>query len=342
MIVLPKGYGETAAMPWVKGPAIQIGIDPSRSAESGMLQGLIMQSVGKQMAARFRDPAAMRSLVSKSQHQIEESKNLSPIVRPLMVQMMSSVDASLKLWAEAQAAEEKDGGKPQAKMPEFQMARIETLDVTREIPKGSTAALMRQLHSKWDFSFPQSTMWGILACAAGFAITIVRERKQGTLMRLQVAPVSRTQVLLSKATACFLAVLGVIAMMVVVGTFLGMRPNNYIALTIAALCIAFCFVGIMMLMSVIGKTEESVSGAAWSANMLMAMFGGGMVPLVFMPPFMKTASNLSPVKWSILSMEGAIWRGFSMSEMAVPCAVLVGVGAVCLTIGARVLSRAAN
>src|SRR5690242_17763693 len=80
MIVLPKGYGEAAGMPWLKGPAIQVGIDPSRSAESGMLQGLIMQSVGKQMGARFQDPAAMRSLISKSQHQIEESKNLSPIV----------------------------------------------------------------------------------------------------------------------------------------------------------------------------------------------------------------------------------------------------------------------
>jgi linearmycin/streptolysin S transport system permease protein len=329
-------------MPWMEGPAIQIGIDPSRGAESGMLQGLIMQSVGKQMGARFQDPAAMRSLVSKSTHEIEASNSISPLVRPVLLQMMSSVDSSLKLLGEAQAAEKQNGGPDATKMPEFQMARIETLDVTREIPKGSTAALMRQVRSKWDISFPQSTMWGILACAAGFAITIVRERKQGTLMRLLVAPVTRTQVLLSKGTACFLAVLGVIVMMIVFGIFLGMRPNNYVELAIAALCIAFCFVGIMMLMSVIGKTEESVSGAAWSANMIMAMFGGGMVPLVFMPPFMKTFSNLSPVKWSILALEGAIWREFSVSEMIVPCAVLMAVGAVCLTIGARILARAAN
>ena len=102
---------------------------------------------------------------------------------------------------------------------------------------------------------------------------------------------------------------------------------------------SICFVGIMMLMSVIGKTEESVSGAAWSANMLMAMFGGGMVPLLFMPNFMKTLSNVSPVKWSILALEGAIWRGFTLGEMMVPCAALFGIGAVCLAIGTRVLSR---
>ena len=75
--------------------------------------------------------------------------------------------------------------------------------------------------------------------------------------------------------------------------------------------------------------------------MLMAMFGGAMVPLLFMPSFMKSLSNLSPVKWSILALEGAIWRGFTLGEMLVPCAVLVGIGSVCLAIGMRVLSRRA-
>ena len=97
-----------------------------------------------------------------------------------------------------------------------------------------------------------------------------------------------------------------------------------------------------MLMSVIGKTEESVSGAAWGANMLMAMFGGGMIPLLFMPGFMRTLSNFSPVKWSILALEGSIWRGFTPSEMLLPCGVLVAVGAICLSIGTTILSRASS
>ena len=168
----------------------------------------------------------------------------------------------------------------------------------------------------------------------------MRERKQGTFLRLQVAPVTRGQVVAGKATACFVAVIGVIGVMVALGVGLGMRPRSPGLLVLASVCVAFCFVGIMMLMSVIGKTEEAVSGAAWGANMLMAMFGGGMVPLLFMPGFMKTISHFSPVKWSILALEGSIWRGFTLSEMLLPCAVLVGVGAVCLAIGTAVLSRA--
>jgi ABC-2 type transport system permease protein len=342
MIAIPAGFGETAGMPWQQGPAIKVGIDPSRGAESGMLQGLIMQAVGKLMADRFQDPASMRNLIDKSRKDIESSAQVSPAMRPVLLTMMGSLDNFMKSLAAAQAAEAATSGKPKATMPEFQMARIETLDVTREIPKGSNEALVRQLRSKWDISFPQAMMWGVLACAAGFAITLVRERKQGTLMRLQVAPVTRTQVLAGKAMACFLAVLGVIVVMVVFGIWLGMRPRNFGWLALSALSIAFCFVGIMMLMSVIGKTEESVSGAAWSANMLMAMFGGAMVPLLFMPGFMKILSNFSPVKWSILALEGSIWRGFTLSEMIVPCAVLIAIGGICLSIGARVLSRSAG
>jgi ABC-2 type transport system permease protein len=126
----------------------------------------------------------------------------------------------------------------------------------------------------------------------------------------------------------------------VLGVWLGMRPRSPGLLALASVAIAFCFVGIMVLMSVIGKTEEAVAGAAWGANMIMAMFGGAMIPLVFMPSFMKTLSHFSPVKWSILSLEGAIWRGFTLSEMLLPCGALVLTGVVCLAIGTAILSRA--
>jgi ABC-2 type transport system permease protein len=69
------------------------------------------------------------------------------------------------------------------------------------------------------------------------------------------------------------------------------------------------------------------------------MFGGGMIPLAFMPPFLVGMSQASPVKWSILALEGAIWRDFTLAEMAPPCAVLVAVGAACLGLGSVRLAR---
>ena len=337
VICIPSGFGKTAGMMWIKGPAIELGVDPSRQAESGMLQGLIMQAAGKLVMGRFQDAGSMRVLIQDYRDKIMADPKLPDSMRPLLNQMMTSLDGFMEKWQEVQTADHKaarvDGNQSPA-IDAFEIARIKTIDVTQEPPEpGTTKALIRQIRSKWDISFPQAMLWGVLACAAAFAISIVRERKQGTLLRLQAAPVSRAQVLLGKATACFLAVIGVIVMMVALGAILGMRPRSPLMLAGASVCIAFCFVGIMTLMSVLGKTEEAVSGAAWGANMVMAMFGGAMIPLAFMPRFMAALGQASPVKWSILALEGAIWRGFTPSEMLLPCVILITVGVVCLAIG---------
>jgi ABC-2 type transport system permease protein len=344
MIAITKGFGDSAGLMWLDPPKIEIGLDPSRKAEAGMLRGIIMQSMGKLMFARFQDPAAMRPFIEDARQNFESSDDLPVTVRTRLLELMDSLENWRKVWEQAEAAEAASGDEKSGENagPEFQLARIETIDVTRQPAKGSTQELTQRLRSKWDISFPQAMIWGILACAAGFAISIVRERKQGTMLRLHVAPITRRQLVGGKATACFISVVAVICVMVALGMWLGMRPRSMGLLALAAVCIAFCFVGIMMLMSVIGKTEEAVSGAAWGANMLMAMFGGGMVPLLFLPGFMRTLSNFSPVKWSVLALEGAIWRGFTLTEMLWPCMILVALGAVCLAIGTTVLSRATN
>lgn len=341
MIALPQGFGETAGIMWMEGPAIEVGVDPSRKAESGMLEGIVMQSMGKLVAARFQDPASMRPFVQQSSHEIVAANDISPRMRPALLQMMGSLDEFMETWESVRAADSDESGNA-SDAPEFRLARIETVDVTNDPEPGSTGALVRKLRSQWDVSFPQAMLWGILACAAGFAITIVRERKQGTFLRLQVAPITRGQILAGKALACWLSVISVIVLMVALGMWLGMRPRSFGLLALAAASVACCFVGIMILMSVIGKTEEAVSGAAWGANMLMAMFGGGMIPLVFMPAFMRSLSDFSPAKWSVLALEGAIWRGYTLAEMLWPCGLLLAIGAVCLTIGTFVLSRSTN
>jgi ABC-2 type transport system permease protein len=100
-----------------------------------------------------------------------------------------------------------------------------------------------------------------------------------------------------------------------------------------------CFVGIMMLFSVLGRTEAAASGISWAILTTLAMIGGGMIPLFVMPGWMRTLSNVSPVKWAILATEGAIWRGFGLAEMLPPVAVLAGVGAACFLLGAAIFRR---
>ncbi|HIE95605.1 MAG TPA: hypothetical protein EYG03_09180 [Planctomycetes bacterium] len=156
------------------------------------------------------------------------------------------------------------------------------------------------------------------------------------MLRLKVAPITQFQILAGKALACFTTVIGVIAFMTILGVALGMRPASYVNLFTAAVSLAFCFVGIMMTFAGLGKTEQSVG---WVINMIMAMFGGAMIPVMFMPAMIQRFSVLSPVRWGILAIEGAIWRDFEFVEMAIPCGILIGVGCAGRAVGTTIMNR---
>ncbi len=338
MLVLNEGFGETAGIFWEKPPTIQIGVDPSRSAESAMLQGMILEGIGQLASQRMGDLSSMQDMLKKSRKQLANDQSISSGNRLLINSFFSSLEGMTQSIRALQTDADDSSSSPVGNGG-FEFAKLKSIDVSRKIDPASQPGQMKKIKSKWDISFPQSTMWGVLACAAGFAISIARERTQGTMMRLQIAPISRSEVLIGKALACFLSVMLVISFMVGLGLLLGMRPGSYSMLALAALCIASCFVGIMMVMSNLGTTEESVNGAGWAINMVMAMFGGAMIPVMFMPQFMKSLSILSPVKWGILALEGAIWREFSLSEMMLPCGILLGVGVAGVAIGTRMLNH---
>lgn len=337
MILLPEGFGKTAGIFWEEAPEIQLGVDPSRTAESGMLQGFIMEAIGSLAGERFQNPKDFKPFVTDSKKDVEAAKDLNPLNRQLMLGFLSTVENMFDSMDQLQT--ESDDSLSDSASPSFEFAKIKSVDVSREIDPNSQAGQMQKIRSRWDISFPQAMMWGVLGCVAGFSISIARERTMGTMLRLQVAPISTFHVLAGKALACFMTVLGVISMMTVLGIFLGMQPASYPKLVIASLCVAFCFVGIMMTLSVLGKSEQSVSGIGWALNMVMAMFGGCMIPVMFMPGFIQTFSVLSPIKWGILSLEGAIWRDFSIAEMAMPCGILLAIGGAGLALGTVILSK---
>jgi len=207
-----------------------------------------------------------------------------------------------------------------------------------EIRKTQIAA--RESGRAFDIVFPSVVSWGLIGCAACFAVSLVSERTRGTYVRLRALPLPRRVVLAGKALSSLLANLAVASILTVVAVlFFGVQVSNPLKLGVALTATALCFVGITMALSVLGRTEQAVAGAGWATLLVMAMLGGGMVPLSLLPEWLLDLSHLSPVKWGILALEGASWRDFSASELAVPCAVLLGVGAVSFVVGAFVFER---
>ncbi len=336
LLVIPNGFGETAGFMWELQPEIELGMDPSRSAEGAMLQGFIMQATGELIGERFNHPQDFLPHISKA----KEALMTSNTDNLLMKQVGGAFFDSLSHMIEsADKWQRQAGTNPDNQPTSMHFANVKSLDISRHIDPSSAEAQTKKIRTRWDISFPQAMLWGVLGSIAGFSASIARERTSGTLVRLQSSPLSRMHIMLGKALACFLAVILVISVMLVIGLFLGMRPTSFTKLAAASGCTAICFVGIMLTISVLGKTEQGVEGVGWSINMVMAMLGGCMIPVMFMPAVFQKLSVFSPIRWSILSIEGAIWRDFSWSELALPFTIMLVVGIVGFGIGTSILVR---
>ena len=320
-LALRPGFGDALRRPFGgTPPRIEVGIDPSRTAETAMLEGLLIKEAAADMQERLGDREASRRMIAESLGSLRAAPAWSTGRRDTE-RFREELDRFL-------ARDPGEGGGA----PRFQPLAVERTSVVPE---------SRGPSRSFDFTFPQGILWGILACAASFAVSLVGERTSGTMDRLLTAPLGRGQLLAGKALGCLLAMLGMEVLVLAVGVaFFGVRPTSWALLAAASLSSAVAFVGIMMVLAVLGRSEPSANGAAWAALLVMALVGGGMVPLFVMPRFMLTASNASPAKWAILAFEGALWRGFSAAEMAVPCAILAAVGVIGFVVGTRLFRTA--
>jgi ABC-2 type transport system permease protein len=264
-------------------PKYTIGIDPSRQAETGMLQGILFQA-----ALPFPAPGTS-----------PEGESSFPQIPGMP-------------------------GKDE----------IKVVDIARR------ARSTDQLSSAYQITFPAAILWGVMSCVAGFAISFVRERTRGTHLRLLISPLSHFTTVAGKSLACLLSSMIIaITLLIFAKLVFGVHVESPGLLALALLSTSFCFTGLMMLLGSLAKTEEAVNGAGWGIMTLFAMLGGGMMPLVFFPAWLVPFSHASPVKWGIYSLEGAIWRGFTMSEMILPVGILVGLGAVSFFLAMRVQKK---
>ena len=325
-LVLPTGFGELKKRPFYgPGPEVELGLDPSRKAEGGMIQGVLTKYLSQDTQVMFAHPETMQKQTRQSLAEVDTAREIPAEQRASVRRFLGELDRYLGDRArDSSKAEVQAGGG-------WQPARFRTTDVAR-----------RRLgpRNAYDVSFPQGVMWAILNGAFGFAMGLVGERTRGTLVRLRMAPLSRGQILAAKAGAALIAIVTVATIVLGLGAaFFGVRPSSIPLLALAVLSAACALTGIMMVISASGTTQRGVSGLGWAVMMSMSMTGGAMVPLFAMPPWMQSASVVSPVRWAILALEGAIWRDFTPAQMMLPCAILLGLGAIGFALGTRILSR---
>ena len=323
-VVIRPGFGDGfSAFFDANDPKLQVASDPGRKMEGAYLEGLLAKAQFEVMFQQFSDRTWMKQQMRTWRSEITAESGMAPASAQAFLSFFDALD-SFMTNVDANDYQQGLSG---------DMLSISHIDVERQ----QRSDLPR---TGFQITFPQAIVWAILSCSATFAISIVRERTTGTFQRLRIGPISQAQILAGKGLACLATCAFVAAALTVGGKLIfHVIIDSPMLFVVAAVCAMLCFVGLMMLVATLGKTEQSVGGAGWALLMVMAMLGGGMMPLAFMPSWMVGISSISPVKWSILAMEGAIWRHFSFTEMLLPCSLLLAIGLAFFALGVLVLRR---
>jgi ABC-2 type transport system permease protein len=319
------------------GVVIEGVVSPKRTAEAGLLEGKLNQLVFAQMSSIFNDPVASRKMMDNARKSVDSAEMSLPVKLALKT-MFGAVDgvsdeveknnAKVKAEGSAGAAAGDQAGGVAWQPVKVNLEKL-TINAKRTPP------------SSFAMSFPQGVVWGLMGVVTGFAAGFAAERTRGTLLRLNVSPAPAWVVLAGKALACFLSCLIVQALM------LGMAAIPFFKVTfgdpplIALVCVvtSFSLSGLAMFIAGLSRSEEAAGGLARGVLILLAMIGGGSIPLFFMPPFIRTMSNVSPFKWITQALDGAMWGGFSFAELMLPLGVLVVVGVVGFGVGAWAIGK---
>ncbi len=170
----------------------------------------------------------------------------------------------------------------------------------------------------------------------GLAAVLIQERQDGTLPRLMVTPISRSQILGGKILRGYLLGLLQFAILLAVGALLGVNfGRNIPAVIVVVLAYVFTISAMAIALAALARTPEQASGLGMLATMTLAPLGGAWWPLEIVPQFMQVLGHLSPIAWCMDAFNTILYDGGGIPEVIGPVLVLLAVGAAFFALGVR-------
>jgi len=168
----------------------------------------------------------------------------------------------------------------------------------------------------------------------------VAERRQGTLVRLRAAPVTRAELLAGKCIpalviALFQGLFLMSAGWLIFGMSWGAQPWWMLAV-IASTAVAAT--GLSLLIASLAKTETQVAVYGTLTVLVLAGIGGSMMPRELMPETMRVVSHITPHAWALDAYQQLLINPEpNVMIVGRACAVLVLFGAGCLALAWKLM-----
>lgn len=177
----------------------------------------------------------------------------------------------------------------------------------------------------------------LMAAAAGIA----RERELGTLEQLAVTPLRNIELIIGKAIPTVVIASFDFALMlplVIYGFHIPLRGS---VVLLVALTLLFILVELSwgLVISALSQTQQQAFLFVFMLTMMDMAFSGYIVSVKNLPPPLRMASNLFPIKHYLIIVRGIMVKGVQLRHLRQEIGALIGLGLASLTMALLRLRR---
>ncbi len=177
-----------------------------------------------------------------------------------------------------------------------------------------------KLPNSTQHNVPAWTIFAMFFMVVSLGTNIVKERLNGSFVRLKTMPTSFALVIGAKmllyTVAAVVQVFLVFSLAQLTFPSLGLPPltlpSNIPGLFLVTVLSGFSAVSYAMVVGTLANTQEQAHGFGSMSIVILAAIGGIWVPSFVMPEFMQTISFVSPLNWClqgfyVLFLKGGAW-----------------------------------
>ncbi|UOK42948.1 MULTISPECIES: ABC transporter permease [Flavobacterium] len=170
---------------------------------------------------------------------------------------------------------------------------------------------------------PAWSLFAIFFIVVPLSINIVKEKGQGTQIRLITNPVPYAVVIAGKTATyliiCMIQFLLMVAVGVYLFPYLGLPvleiEGKLILMSVVALFSGLAAIGFGILLGTVAKTQEQSAPFGATSVVILAAIGGVWVPVFAMPKIMQFVSHISPMNWGLNAFYDVLLRNGGIVEI---------------------------
>lgn len=166
--------------------------------------------------------------------------------------------------------------------------------------------------------------------------SLIRERRNWTLQRMVMMPVSRSQILAGKILMWFTAGMIQYGVVFVIGLLMGLNfGNDLLGVLVVMVSFTLCITALTFTIDTFVKTDAQANSVSLLLALTLAPLGGAWWPLDIVPEFMRTIGHISPVAWAMDGFNKLLFEQGTLMMVLPSVGVLLALTAVFFVIAVR-------